>query len=88
MTTKLLWVAVGVFLINLPFGYWRAGVKKFSRAWFLAVHSPVPLVVGLRLLSGIGWQLASMPVLVAAFFGGQFLGGRLRAVKPPGGMLD
>ena len=22
------------FMINLPCGYWRAGVRKFSPAWF------------------------------------------------------
>ncbi len=80
--TRLLWVALGVFVLNLPFGYWRAGVRKFSRAWFLAVHSPVPLVVALRLASGIGWHLSSVPFLVAAFFGGQFVGGRVRGAKP------
>ena len=45
----MLWtVAAAVLLINLPFGFWRAGVRKFSPAWFVAVHAPVPLAVGLR----------------------------------------
>jgi len=73
-------VAAAVFAVNLPFGYWRAGVEKFSRAWFVAVHAPVPLVVLLRIVSGLGWRLSSVPVLVAAFFAGQFAGGRLRGV--------
>ncbi len=79
--TRLLWVALAVFLLNLPFGYWRARTVKFSRNWFLAVHIPVPLVVTLRILSGIGWHLSSVPFLLAAFFGGQFVGGRLRGTK-------
>lgn len=79
--TRLLWVALTVFLLNLPFGYWRVRTVKFSRNWFLAVHLPVPLVVALRILSGIGWHLSSVPILVAAFFGGQFVGGRLRGTK-------
>ena len=76
-----LWtVALLVFLINLPFGYWRASVRKLSTRWFLAVHLPVPLVVALRIFSGLGWKLISFPVLVGAFFLGQFVGGRLRNI--------
>ena len=77
-----LWtVALLVFFINLPFGYWRAGVPKLSRQWFLAVHLPVPAVIALRIFSGLGWQLISFPVLVGAFFLGQFVGGKMRALK-------
>ena len=76
-----LWtVALLVFLINLPFGYWRASVRKLSTQWFLAVHLPVPLVVALRIFSGLDWKLISFPVLVGAFFLGQFVGGRLRNI--------
>lgn len=32
----------GTFLVNVPFGYWRAGVRKFSPAWFVAIHAAVP----------------------------------------------
>lgn len=72
-------VALAILVINLPFGYWRAGVRKFSPAWFAAVHLPVPLAVGLRYAVGLPFRLATLPVFVAAFFGGQFLGARLRA---------
>ena len=74
-----LWtVALLVFLINLPFGYWRASSRKFSPQWFVAVHLPVPLVVALRIYSGMGWKPISFPVLVGAFFLGQFVGGKIR----------
>jgi hypothetical protein len=74
-----LWtVALLVFLLNLPFGYWRASVKKLSRQWFLAVHLPVPLVIALRIYSGLGWKPLSFPVLIGAFFLGQFVGGKVR----------
>ena len=69
-----------VFLLNLPFGYWRASVRRLSAQWFLAVHLPVPLVVALRIYSDIGWRPISFPVLVGAFFLGQFVGGRLRNI--------
>ncbi|HMV33560.1 MAG TPA: hypothetical protein PKA50_15680 [Gemmatimonadales bacterium] len=71
-------VALAILAINLPFGYWRAGVRKFSPAWFAAVHLPVPLAVGLRYAVGLPFRLATLPVFVAAFFGGQFLGARYR----------
>ncbi len=74
-------VALSVFLLNLPFGFWRASTKKFSRAWFLSVHFPVPLVIAIRILSGIGWHLQTFPIMLAAFFTGQFIGGKLRPVQ-------
>ena len=75
---QVLLVAAGIVLINLPFGYWRAGVRKFSPAWFVAVHAPVPLAIGLRYLAGVGFRWSILPVLVAAFFAGQLIGARLR----------
>lgn len=71
--------ALAVLCINLPFGYWRSGTRKFSWPWLLAVHLPVPLVVAVRYAAGLGFQLVTYPVLVGAFFAGQYLGGRLRA---------
>lgn len=70
-------VAIIVFVINLPFGYWRASVRKFSVQWILSIHLPVPLVIALRVFSGLGWQLITFPVLVGAFFAGQVVGGRI-----------
>lgn len=78
-------VALLVFLLNLPFGYWRAGQRKFSWRWILAVHAPVPGVVALRLFSGLGFQFVTFPVLIGAFFLGQRFGGiyRARSIKSP-----
>jgi hypothetical protein len=78
MSYRLLMVAASVLALNLPFGFWRAGTRRFTGPWILAVHVPVPIVVGLRLLSGLGWHLATFPVLVGAFVTGQFVGGRIR----------
>jgi hypothetical protein len=80
-------VAAGlVAVLNLPFGFWRAGRRKFTGPWMVAVHAPVPLAVAVRLLSGLGWHLFTFPVLIAAFFTGQFLGGCLRrGLRGPGG---
>ena len=69
---------VATFVINVPFGYWRAGTQKFSPAWFVAVHAAVPLVVALRYALGLPFRWAVFPLFVAAYFGGQTVGARLR----------
>lgn len=72
-------VALIVFLFNLPFGYWRASSRKFSVQWILAIHAPVPLVIALRVFSGLGWRFITFPALIGAFLGGQFVGGKVYA---------
>jgi hypothetical protein len=73
------WAAALIgFLINLPFGYWRAASRRLSFAWFAAIHVPVMLTIALRFLLGVPFQLRTLPLYAAAFFGGQFLGGRIR----------
>ena len=64
--------------VNLPFGYWRAGLARLSPAWFVAIHAPVPLVFLIRHLFALEWRLGSLPLFLGAFFLGQWLGGRLR----------
>ena len=71
-------VACCVMAVNVPFGFWRAGVRKFSTPWFVAVHFPVLLVVGIRLLAGLGWHLSTFPVFVGSYVVGQSFGGILR----------
>ncbi|MCK5137727.1 MAG: hypothetical protein KAR19_18220 [Bacteroidales bacterium] len=54
--TKLIIITILVLVLNIPFGYWRANVSRFSTQWFLAIHIPVLFIVALRLLSGIGFS--------------------------------
>ncbi len=78
---KLILITITVLLFNIPFGYWRAGVKKFSLQWFLAVHLPVPFIIVLRIYSGIGFAFYTYIFLVGAFFGGQQTGAFYRKKK-------
>jgi hypothetical protein len=72
-------LAIGTtFVINVPFGYWRAGVRKFSPQWFVAVHAAVPMVIALRYALGLPFRWGVFPFFVVAYFGGQFVGSRLR----------
>lgn len=74
---NLLFVGITVYLLNIPFGYWRENVKKFSLQWVLAIHLPVPLIIILRIYSGIGFQFITYPVMIGAFFLGQLTGSML-----------
>lgn len=76
---NLLAISAITFLLNIPFGYWRANERKLSLQWLLAVHLPVPAVAVFRSLAGLGWELKTFPVLVGAFFLGQFVGGRVHS---------
>jgi len=67
-------VALLTFLVNVPFGYWRAKTKKFSPEWFLAVHLPVPLVVLFRVLFGVELDWTTLAVFLVSFFLGQRAG--------------
>ena len=70
-------VLVIICLLNLPFWYWRVHVKRFSFQWVLVVHLPVPFVIIVRMLDGVGWHIKTFPLLVVAYFAGQYLGSSL-----------
>lgn len=78
MTIPVWGIALMILVLNVPFGFWRAGTRRFSLPWFLAIHVPVPIAVGLRMAVGFGWRLSILPVFVGAFFAGQYLGGTVR----------
>ena len=75
--TKLIIITILVFLLNIPFGYWRANVKRFSTQWFLAIHIPVPFIVAMRILSGVGFGWETYLFMVAGYFLGQQFGSML-----------
>ena len=71
---NLLFVTIFVFVLNLPFGYWRANVRIYELQWILAIHLPVPFVIAARIFSNIGYEFYTYPVLIGAFFLGQLAG--------------
>jgi hypothetical protein len=71
---NLILVAAAVYIFNIPFGYWRQDVKNFSLGWVLSIHLPIPFIIILRIYSGIGFHFITYPVMIAAFFTGQFTG--------------
>ncbi len=81
LSSQALLVALGVFVVNLPFGYWRAGLTKLSAAWFVAIHAPVPLVVAMRWAAELPFRWSTLPFFVLAYFAGQWTGARLRRLR-------
>ena len=76
MATLIL-VSLAVLVLNVPFGYWRKNVSRYSFQWFLAIHIPVPIIIALRLYAGIGFAWYTYLFMVSAFFFGQQAGSML-----------
>jgi hypothetical protein len=72
--TTLFITGILVFVMNIPFGYWRSNVRVYSLQWFLAIHIPVPFIIVLRIVSEIGFAWFTYLILVTAFFIGQKTG--------------
>jgi hypothetical protein len=70
----LILISLLVLIMNVPFGYWRKNVTRYSLQWFLAIHIPVPVIIALRLTTGIGFAWYTYVLLVTAFFLGQQAG--------------
>lgn len=68
-------VFILTFLLNLPFGYYRRRVKRFSFRWFLYIHLPIPVILAARLLSNLDFRY--IPLFVVAAITGQLIGGRI-----------
>lgn len=73
-------ILIGLILtavvINIPLGYVRQGVEKFSFAWYFYVHISIPLIIYLRVKSGYSWKF--IPLTLAGAILGQIIGGRIR----------
>ncbi len=63
------------FLLNIPFGAWRARTRKFSVAWAVAIHGPIPMIIPIRLLLDLSYWYIIGSVLFA--IAGQLVGGKL-----------
>ena len=66
-----------IVILNLPFGYWRANVQRFSFQFILAIHLPIPFIIFFRVLSGNGFEPMTFFFTVPAFFLGQLAGSKI-----------
>lgn len=80
MTSKVALVT-GLFsltvMVNLFFGFLRSKTRKYSLAWFLCIHIPIPFIFLARVSSNLNYLY--IPVFVTAALIGQVLGGKIEA---------
>jgi hypothetical protein len=67
---------------NVLLGMWRSGLRRFSPAWFAAIHASIPLLIAIRVL--LIRPLWVIPPEIGLAFVGQFVGARLPALRRPG----
>ena len=60
---------------NVLLGMWRSGLRRFSPAWFLAIHASIPLLIAMRLVLIL--PIWVIPPEIGLAFVGQFVGARL-----------
>ena len=66
---------------NVPLGMWRRRLRRFSPAWFLAIHASIPVLVAVRLVFVPAYWV--IPPEIALAVAGQFVGGRLLPLWSP-----
>ena len=64
------------FILNLPFGWLRTYTRKFSIAWAVCIHAPIPIVAFIRIYTHTSW--AYIPLFFVFSIAGQILGSRLK----------
>jgi len=76
METAFIGLLFGVALgTNVPLGMWRRGLRRFSPAWFVAIHASIPVLVAMRLaLVPAYWVI---PPEIGLAVAGQLVGARL-----------
>jgi len=74
---NIVFLSLFVFIINIPFGYWRANVRKFSMQFLLAIHIPVALIILFRFISGTGFEIVTLLYTVPSFIIGQYAGSKI-----------
>ena len=66
---------VAALATNVPLGMWRRRLRRFSPAWFLAIHASIPALVAIRLaFISANWVI---PPEIGLAVVGQFVGARL-----------
>ena len=67
-------VSLAIFVINLPFGFFRVRFKKFTRPWGRCIYIPILINIILRRFI-LHWDWTAIPYLFTATILGHILGG-------------
>lgn len=84
LTPHFFAVMTTAFLLSLPCGYWRAGLRKRSVLWFVAIHLPIPFVALLRRYLEIPSVWYVFVILILTCIAAQVVGARIRNWIRPG----
>ena len=60
---------------NVPLGMWRCRLRRFSPAWFVAIHASIPALLAVRLAFVSAYWV--IPPEIALAVVGQLVGARL-----------
>lgn len=77
IAAKLLAFIAFSVILNIPFGSYRNLTRKFSIAWWLAIHLPIPIIIIMRTLIFDLNFLWVLPFSLAGAVFGQIAGSRL-----------
>ena len=69
--------------VNIPLGFLRQGYEKFTFGWFFYIHISIPLIIYLRIKSGLSWKF--IPFTLASAVLGQVVGGRIHRHRSANG---
>lgn len=83
MPVLLIGLIALAIIVNIPLGYLRQAVQKFSFAWYFYVHISIPLIIYLRIKSGYSWKF--IPLTLGGALIGQIIGGRMRRKRDANG---
>ena len=67
--------------VNVPLGYIREPVRRFSVLWFVLIHLSIPFIVALRYHLEFGWGVVPFSIAIAVV--GQFIGAAIRKRNVP-----
>lgn len=79
LPTKVLAIGALGIAVNIPLGVWREHTRKFSPAWFVAVHASVPFIAMLR--KAVVMPKYAMAFTIAASILGQVIGSRAERIR-------
>jgi hypothetical protein len=63
-------------ILNLPFGWLRTYTRKFSLAWAVCIHAPIPIVAAIRIYTHTDWVYIPLFLLFSII--GQVAGSKLK----------
>ncbi|XP_049936857.1 uncharacterized protein LOC116265374 isoform X2 [Nymphaea colorata] len=77
--SKVLVIGMLGMAANVPLGIWREHTKKFSPAWFAAIHAAIPFIAMLR--KSVLMPKSAMAFTIAASVLGQVIGSRAERLR-------